>query len=75
MHLPIGERQISEGRRARYMFPGQVFHAQETRKLRERKYRDWDSWLELVAEYHKEALLAKEALHSNRPEPFTPPIF
>jgi hypothetical protein len=31
--------------------------------------------LELVAEYHKEALLAKEALHSNRPEPLTPPIF
>jgi hypothetical protein len=61
--------------REHYMFPGQVFHAQETRKLRERKYRDWDGWLELVTEYHKEALLAKESLHDNRPEPFTPPLF
>jgi len=75
MHLPIGELRIGDKRPARYMFPGQVFHAQETRKLRERKYRDWDGWLDLVAEYHKEALMAKEALHSNRPEPLTPPIF
>jgi hypothetical protein len=54
--------------RARYMFPGQVFQVQETRKRGERKFRDWDGWLDLVAEYHRETLLAKGALHSNRPE-------
>jgi hypothetical protein len=75
MHLPIGESRIGDNRRARYMFPGQVFHAQETRKLHERKYRDWDGWIELVAEYQKEALLAKGALHANRPEPITRPMF
>ena len=51
------------------MFPGHVFQAQETRKRSERKYRDWDGWLELVAEYHKEALVGREALHINRPDP------
>jgi hypothetical protein len=56
--------------RARYMFPGELFNVQESRKQRERKYRDWDGWLELVAEYHKEALSGKDALHSNRPESF-----
>ena len=75
MHLPIGEPRIGENPRARYMFPGRVFHAQETRRLHERKYRDWDGWLELVAEYHKEALLAQGALDGTRPEPLTPPIF
>jgi hypothetical protein len=55
--------------RARYMFPGQVFHAQEMRKRSERKFRDWDGWLDLVAEYHKEALLNKDSLLNNRPEP------
>ncbi len=55
--------------RARYMFPGRVFQVQETRKRGERKYRDWDGWLELVAEYHKEALSGRDALHINRPDP------
>ena len=55
--------------RAHYMFPGHVFQAQETRKRSERKYRDWDGWLELVAEYHKEALVGREALHINRRVP------
>ena len=55
--------------RARYMFPGHVFQTQELRKRSERKYRDWDGWLELVAEYHKEALHGPEALHINRPDP------
>jgi hypothetical protein len=54
--------------RARYMFPGQVFNVQETRKRGEKKFRDWDGWLELVAEYHKEALRNKDPLHTNRPE-------
>lgn len=78
MHLPIlpsRDTRIGENRRARYMFPGQVYHAQETRRLHERKYRDWDGWLELVTEYHKEALLGKESLHDNRPEPFGPTHF
>jgi hypothetical protein len=75
MHLPIGEPRIGDNRRARYMFPGQVYHVQETRKLHERKYRDWHGWLELVAEYHKEALLANDALHTNRPEPLAPSAF
>jgi hypothetical protein len=72
--LPSRDARIGENRRARYMFPGQVFHAQETRRLHERKYRDWDGWLELVNEYRKEALHAKEALH-DRPEPLTPFLF
>lgn len=45
--------------RARHMFPGRVFNVQESRKRTERKFRDWDGWLELVAEYHKEELLSK----------------
>jgi len=53
------------------MFPGELFNVQESRKRRERKYRDWDGWLELVAEYHKEALFGKDPLHSNRPESFS----
>jgi hypothetical protein len=57
--------------RARYMFPGELFNVQESRKRRERKYRDWDGWLELVAEYHKEALFSKDPLHSHRPESFS----
>ena len=48
---------------ARYLFPGQVFHVQETRKQRERKYRDWSGWLDLVAEYQK------DTLYTNRTEP------
>jgi hypothetical protein len=68
MHLPHLGAKDHHNVRARYMFPGQVFNVQETRKLHERKHRDWDGWLELVAEYHKEALLAKDPLHSNRPE-------
>ncbi|HEV8021187.1 MAG TPA: hypothetical protein VGP41_08010 [Candidatus Lustribacter sp.] len=54
----------------RYVLPGQVFYTQESRKQRERKYRDWDGWLDLVAEYRKEAMRDKEPLHLNRPEPF-----
>ncbi len=50
----------SNHRRARYMFPGQVYNAQESRRRTERKFRDWDGWLALVAEYHK------EEIHSNR---------
>jgi hypothetical protein len=61
-------RDFDNNSRARYMFPGQVFHVQETRKHCERKRRDWDAWVDLVAEYHKEVLLGNEALHSNRPE-------
>ena len=78
MHLPMlpsRTARISANRRASDMFPGRVFHAQETRKLHERKYRDWDGWLDLVAEYRKEALHAKGALHENRPETFGPPLF
>jgi hypothetical protein len=78
MHLPLRpsrEVRIGENRRARYMFPGQVFHAQETRRLHERKYRDWDGWLELVDEYRKEALLAKGTPSDDRPEPLTPYLF
>jgi hypothetical protein len=47
--------------RARYMFPGEVYNAQESRRRSERKFRDWEGWLALVAEYHK------EELHSTRP--------
>ena len=57
--------------RAWYMFHGHVFQTQETRKRTERKYRDWEGWLELVAEYHKEALLHGDSLVTNRPEPFS----
>lgn len=63
-------RKVDYNPRARYMFPGQVYHAQETRRQRERKYRDWDGWLDLVAEYRKEAVHDKQPLHINRPEPF-----
>jgi len=66
-------RDYGNNIRAKYMFPGHVFHVQETRKLRERKCREWDGWLDLVAEYHKETLLSNEALHSNRPEALTDP--
>ena len=48
--------------RARYMFPGQVYNAQESRRRSERKFRDWDGWLALVAEYHKEELLSKRII-------------
>jgi hypothetical protein len=48
--------------RARYMFPGQVYNAQESRRRTERKFRDWDGWLALVAEYHKEELLSKRII-------------
>ena len=57
--------------RARYMFPGQVFQTQETRKRSERKFRDWNGWLELVAEYRKEAAMNGDSLLTNRPEPFS----
>ncbi len=46
--------------RAHNLFPGQAYNAQESRRRNERKFRDWDGWLALVAEYHK------EELHSTR---------
>ena len=58
MHINLGTNE--NHRRARYMFPGQIFNEQELRKRHERKFRDWDGWLKLVAEYHKEALLGNE---------------
>jgi hypothetical protein len=67
MHMIM--RRKYDNARARYMFPGQVYHVQETRKQHERKFRDWDGWLDLVAEYHKEAMRDQEPLHINRPEP------
>lgn len=55
-------------RRARYMFPGAVFNVQEARKRQERKFRDWDGWLRLVAEYQKDALRGNDPpLHLDRP--------
>jgi hypothetical protein len=58
MNLLTRDNQI----RARYMFPGEVYNAQESRRRAERKFRDWDGWLALVAEYHKEELLSKRII-------------
>ena len=44
------------------MFPGLVYNAQESRRRSERKFRDWEGWLALVAEHHKEELLSKRII-------------
>ncbi len=70
--FPIGDTaRARNNARARYMFPGHVFHTQETRKRSERKFRDWDGWLELVAEYRRETALHADTLPMNRPEPLS----
>jgi hypothetical protein len=58
MNLPL--RDIYT--RARHMFPGLVYNAQESRRRSERKFRDWEGWLALVAEHHKEELLSKRII-------------
>jgi hypothetical protein len=55
MNLPLRDNHT----RARHLFPGQVYNAQESRRRTERKFRDWDGWLALVAEYHRDELLSK----------------
>ena len=40
--------------RARDRFPGQVYNLQQNRLRSERKFRDWDGWLNLVAERRAE---------------------
>ncbi len=40
--------------RARDRFPGQVYNEQQRRRAGERKFRDWDGWLSLVAERRAE---------------------
>ena len=40
--------------RARDRFPGQVYNLQQNRLQGERKFRDWEGWLNLVAERRAE---------------------
>jgi hypothetical protein len=40
--------------RARDRFPGQVYNLQQNRLRSERKFRDWEGWLNLVAERRAE---------------------
>jgi hypothetical protein len=69
MHRMTIFPRVNNGR-AWYMFQGHVFQTQEARKRTERKFRDWEGWLELVAAYHKEALLHGDSLVTNRPDSF-----
>ena len=49
--------------RAHDRFPGQVYNEQQRRRAGERKFRDWDGWLQLVAERRAEL-----ALHPDQAE-------
>lgn len=40
--------------RAHDRFPGQVYNEQQRRRAGERKFRDWEGWLNLVAERRAE---------------------
>ena len=46
--------EIRMNGRARDRFPGQVYNIQQTRLRAERKFRDWEGWLTLVAERRAE---------------------
>ena len=46
--------EIRMNGRARDRFPGQVYNEQQRRRASERKHRDWEGWLQLVAERRAE---------------------